>query len=67
MRTLLLSGLFAFGVGLTGIVSASATIGPASKAAPNFSPSVRQATNECRIEEKCDVHGQNCQPVNVCR
>ena len=65
MRMLLLSALLAFGVGLTGTVSASATNSPivASKAATNFSPRVRLAAKGCR--EECDQNGDNCH--QVCR
>jgi len=69
MRTLLLPALFALGVGLTGIVSASAMIGPGSinKAAADFSPRVRQVTHQCRVVTKCDKNGKNCRTVDVCR
>jgi hypothetical protein len=69
MRTLLLPALFALGIGLTGIVSASASIGPSiiNKAATNFSPRVRQVTHQCRVVTKCDQHGKNCHTVDVCR
>lgn len=65
MRALLLSTLLAFGVGLTGTVSACAAISPgiASKAATNFSPPVRLAAKGCR--EECDQNGDNCR--QVCR
>jgi hypothetical protein len=55
MRTLLLPTLFALGVGLTAIASASFMIGPGitDKAAANFSPRVRQAAYDCRTVMKC--------------
>ncbi|HWC92991.1 MAG TPA: hypothetical protein VG475_07745 [Pseudolabrys sp.] len=69
MRKLLLPALFALGIGLTGIVSASAMIGSdiVNKAATNFSPRVRQVTHQCRLVTKCDRNGKNCHPVDVCR
>jgi len=69
MRMLLLPALFALGVGLTGIVGASATVGPGivNKAATNFSPRVRQVTHQCRVVTKCDQNGKNCHNVDVCR
>jgi hypothetical protein len=69
MRNLLMSSLLAFGVGLTGIIGASAMIGPGSmnKAATNSSPRVWPATEQCRAKTVCDDHGQNCQVVDDCR
>jgi hypothetical protein len=69
MRKLLLSALFAMGFILTGMVSASAVIGPGinNKAATNFSPRVRQAAKGCREEEECDHDGKNCRVVHRCR
>lgn len=67
MRTLLLPALFALGVGLTGIVGASAAIGPSIINAMNFSPRVRQVTYECRTVMKCDKNNRNCVPTQVCR
>jgi hypothetical protein len=67
MRTFLLPALLAFGVGLTGIVGASAMVGPGvNKAASNLSPSVREVRG-CRIVPKCDPHGKNCVQAEVCR
>ena len=69
MRKLLLPALLALGIGLTGIVSASAMIGQGiiNKAAANFSPRVRQVTHQCRVVTKCDKKGENCHDVEVCR
>lgn len=69
MRKLLLPALLTFGVGLTGVASASAIIGPGilNKTATNFSPRVRQVTHQCRIVTKCDKNGKNCHDVDVCR
>lgn len=69
MRTFMLSALFAFGIGIPGIVSASAMVGPGilNANAANFSPRLRQVTHECRVVTKCDKDGKNCQAVDVCR
>jgi hypothetical protein len=69
MRSLLIPSLLAFGVALTGMVSASAMIGPGvtNKAATNSSPRVWLATHQCRAKTVCDDHGQNCQVVDDCR
>jgi hypothetical protein len=67
MRTFLLPALLAFGVGLTGIVGASAMICPGiNKAATNLLPSVQEVRG-CRIVPKCDQHGKNCVQAEVCR
>ena len=69
MRKFLLSTLFAFGIGIPGIVSASAMVGPGILNAPaaNFSPRLRQITHQCRVATKCDKDGKNCHTVDVCR
>lgn len=69
MRTFLLSALFAFGIGIAGIVSATAMVGPGilSATAANFSPRLQQVTHECRVVTKCDKDGKNCQTFDVCR
>ena len=69
MRTLLLPALCALGVGLNGIVSASAMIGPSivNKDTMNFSPRVWQVTYECRTVMKCDKNNRKCVPTQVCR
>jgi hypothetical protein len=68
MRTFLLPALLAFGVGVTGIVGASATVRPGviNKGATNLSPSVREVRG-CRIVPKCDQHGKHCVQAEVCR
>jgi hypothetical protein len=68
MRTLLLATLLAFGVGLTGIGSASAMMGSGiiNKAASNLSPRVQQVTHQCRAKTVCDNNGKNCHTVDVC-
>jgi hypothetical protein len=67
MRTFLLPALLVFGVGLTGIVGASAMVDPGiNKAAANLLPSVREVRG-CRIVPKCDPHGKNCVQAEVCR
>jgi hypothetical protein len=70
MRTFLLPAVLAFGVGLTGIVGASAMVGPGiiDKTTTNLSPSVREVgySRGCRLVPKCDRHGQNCVQTQVC-
>lgn len=67
MRTLL-PALFALGIGFTGIVGASAMVGPGTinTATTNFSPRVQQVTRECRLVTQCDQNGKNCHTVNKC-
>ena len=69
MRKFLLSALLVCGVGVTGLGSASAMIGPGTigKAASGFSPRVQQATHQCRVKTVCDRNGKNCHTVDVCR
>jgi hypothetical protein len=68
MRPLLLSVLFAFGIGFTGTGNASAMVGSGMLNAPaaNFSPRVQPVTHQCRAETKCDRDGKNCETVDVC-
>jgi hypothetical protein len=35
--------------------------------ATNFSPRLRQATEQCRVRTVCDDHGQNCYTVDDCQ
>lgn len=60
MQKLLFSALLAFGVGLSGIGSASATTGAGvtNTAASHASPRVRLAAKGCR--EECDRNHNNC-------
>jgi hypothetical protein len=74
MRKHLISILVACGVGLAGIVSASAVIGPAiinkantNSSQPNSSPRLWPATEQCRVRTVCDDQGNNCQTVDDCR
>lgn len=68
MRNLTISIPLAFGIGLAGIVGASAMIGPGAvnNAATNSSPRLRLATHQCRAKTVCDDHGKNCHTVDVC-
>ncbi len=63
MQKLLMPALLAFGVGFTGIVSASATTstGITIMAATNASPSVRLAAHRCKA--RCDENRKHCHPV----
>lgn len=60
MQKLLFPVLLAFGVGLSGIVTASAPISPGvtNSAASKASPRLRLAAKACR--EDCDQNGDNC-------
>jgi hypothetical protein len=68
MRALLLSALFAFGLGLAGMASASTLVGSGIiiKGVANFSPRVQQATHQCRVVTECDRNGKNCYTVDKC-
>lgn len=62
MRTLLLSALIAFGLGMAGTEP-----GMIDGGAANLSPRVQQVTHQCRAATVCDDNGKNCHTVDKCR